>query len=168
MNSPKFVLSIKRNVDNLCSNKKAGMLTSILLEFMRYCLVGGTAFIIDFAVLYVTRTYVFFALGTMGILLATTCGFVSGLTFNYIFSLIFVFKDIDENVKKHKIHSFVVFAIIGISGLCITELFMFTGVKLLGNNFYLFVKIITAGFVLVWNYIARKILIFKGVRHAAK
>jgi putative flippase GtrA len=159
---------MKRNDNNLYSNKKSGMVASILPEFMRYSLVSGAALIIDFTVLYVTRTYIFFAMDTTGILLATTCGFVSGLAFNYIFSLIFVFKEIDENVKKHKVHSFIVFAIIGISGLCITELFMFIGVKLLGNYFYLIIKIITAGFVLFWNYIARKILIFKGVHHAVK
>jgi putative flippase GtrA len=167
MNTLKLPLPIKNNSNSLPDNEKTRILVSTFFEFMRYCLVGGGAFIIDFAVLYITRTYIFFALSAAGILFATTCGFVCGLIFNFIFSLFFVFKQ-NKNAKKHKIHSFVIFTIIGISGLCITELLMFAGVKLLGNDFYLFVKIITAGFVLIWNYIARKVLIFKGVRYGTK
>jgi hypothetical protein len=39
---------------------------------------------------------------------------------------------------------------------------MYTGIRLAGSPFYLVVKVVTAGVVLLWNYIARKLLVFKG------
>jgi putative flippase GtrA len=143
-------------------------LRQIFHEFFRYLLVGGTAFIIDLLILYLSKTLLFSHLGHTGILLATALGFTAGLVFNYIFSLLYVFKQIDENAKRRKIHSFVLFAIIGIMGLLITELCMYTGVYLFGQKWYLIVKIIAAGIVLLWNYFGRKIFIFKGAGYAER
>jgi len=134
----------------------------LFYEFFRYVLVGGIAFIIDFGVLYLSKTFFFSNMGHTGILLAAALGFTSGLVFNYIFSLLFVFKQIDENVKRRKIRSFVLFVIIGIIGLIITELCMYAGLNLFGQKWYLIVKIFTAGIVFLWNYTGRKVLIFKG------
>jgi putative flippase GtrA len=107
-------------------------------------------------------------LATFGILLATACGFIIGLVFNYVFSFIFVFKQIDEKAQKHKIRSFVIFTVIGVIGLWLTELFMYAGIKLFGQTVYLIIKIVTAIVVLLWNYIARKMFIFKGVQYGTK
>jgi len=141
-----------------CLNKQ------IFYEFSRYVLVGGLAFGLDFAVLYLAKTFLFPHLGSAGILLAAALGFTAGLVFNYIFSLIFVFKHIDEKAKRHKFRSFALFALIGVIGLLLTELCMYAGVSLFGPEWYLFVKIFTAGIVLLWNYLGRKILIFKGAK----
>jgi putative flippase GtrA len=134
----------------------------LIYEFLRYILVGGLAFIVDFGILYLSKTFLFSALGYSGILLATALGFIAGLVLNYILSFAFVFKQINEKAKQHKIRSFVLFTIIGIIGLLITELCMFAGISLFGQKWYLIIKIITAGIVLMWNYITRKILIFRG------
>jgi putative flippase GtrA len=136
----------------------------LIYEFLRYVLVGGIAFLVDFGVLYLSKTLFFPRLGQTGILLAAALGFTAGLIFNYIFSLFFVFKQIDENARRRKIRSFVLFVIIGIIGLLITELCMYAGVNLFGQKWYLIVKIFTAGIVLIWNYTGRKVLIFKGAK----
>jgi len=136
----------------------------LIHEFLRYVLVGGIAFLVDFGVLYLSKTLLFPRLGQTGILLAAAFGFTAGLIFNYIFSLFFVFKQIDENARRRKTRSFVLFVLIGIIGLLITELCMFTGVNLFGQKWYLIVKICTAGIVLIWNYTGRKVLIFKGAK----
>jgi putative flippase GtrA len=138
----------------------------LIYEFLRYVLVGGLAFLVDFGVLYLSKTLFFSRMGHTGILLAAALGFTSGLVFNYIFSLLFVFKQIDENAKRRKIRSFFLFAIIGIIGLFITELCMYAGVILFGQKWYLIVKIFTAGIVLLWNYAGRKVLIFNGAGYA--
>ena len=135
---------------------------AVFYEFLRYVLVGGSAFVIDIGILYLARTYLFQSLATTGILLATACGFIAGLVYNYTLSIIFVFKNAVETAKAHKIRSFVVFTVIGIIGLVLTELMMFAGVRIAGERFYLAVKIVTAGVVLLWNYIARKVFVFKG------
>jgi putative flippase GtrA len=134
----------------------------LLQEFLRYVLVGGIAFIVDFGVLYLSKTLFFSRMGHTGILLAAALGFTAGLVFNYIFSLLFVFKQIDENAKRRKVRSFILFVIIGLLGLLITELCMYAGITLFGQKWYLIIKIFTAGIVLLWNYAGRKVLIFKG------
>jgi putative flippase GtrA len=138
----------------------------VLPEFLRYVLVGGLAFIIDFGVLHLSKTLFFSHLEHVGILLAAALGFTAGLVFNFIFSLLFVFKQRAENAKRHKIRSFALFAIIGLIGLLITEFCMYAGVCLFGAEWYLIVKMFTAGIVLIWNYVARKVLIFKGAGYA--
>jgi len=135
----------------------------ITFEFFRYVLVGGSAFLIDIGTLFLVQTYLLFTWGAAGVLISTAIGFIAGLIFNYIFSNLFVFKKIDKKVKKHPVRSFTIFTIIGIIGLGLTEIGMFAGIKLLGLDYYLFVKIFTAAIVLLWNYIARKVFIFKRI-----
>jgi putative flippase GtrA len=127
--------------------------------------VGGLAFIVDFGILYLSKTFILSTLEEIGIFLATALGFIAGLIFNYIFSLIFVFKQSNKTAKQHKVRSFTLFALIGIIGLLITELCMFAGISLFGPKWYLIIKTITAGIVLMWNYTVRKALIFKGKKH---
>ena len=145
--------------------KKPGLCTRyspLIHEFFRYVLVGGFAFIVDFSILYLSYTFLFLAMEKTGILIATALGFIVGLVINFILSFVFVFKQIDEKARRNKIRSFTVFTVIGIVGLFITEICMLTGIYLLGQEWYLLIKVIIAGIVLMWNYIARKILIFKG------
>jgi putative flippase GtrA len=105
-------------------------------------------------------------MGDWGVLCATALGFLAGLIYNYILSTVFVFKKIDENAKKHRARSFIMFAAIGIIGLGLTELCMYAGIRLFGRQYYLVIKTLTAALVLMWNYIARKMLIFKGEVYA--
>lgn len=130
-------------------------------EIMRYLVVGGTAFLIDTGVLYLTKTFLFENLGETGILLATALGFTAGLTYNYILSILFVFKKASEKVKGKQLRSFLIFAVIGIIGLGLTEGGMYVGIHLFGSFYYLVIKVFVAAIVLIWNYIGRKILIFK-------
>ncbi|MFT8341816.1 MAG: GtrA family protein [Clostridium beijerinckii] len=135
-------------------NKKA-----ILQEFIRYVFIGGTAFFIDILILYFFKTRIFFKLGSIGIYISTALGFMSGLIFNYIFSITFVFKTAKEQNKGKNIFSFLLFWVIGVIGLFLTEAGMYAGVEVLNVN-YLLTKVIVATLVLLWNYVARKVLIF--------
>jgi putative flippase GtrA len=134
----------------------------ITFEFFRYLLVGGSAFIIDAGTLYLVQTYLLYSWGAVGILVSTAIGFIVGLIYNYILSNLFVFKKIDDKVKKHPIRSFTIFSIIGIIGLLLTEIGMYAGIILIGQKYYMFIKVVVAAIVLLWNYIARKVFIFKG------
>ena len=132
----------------------------IIKEFIRYLLVGGTAFIVDFTLLYLFKTYVFYNMAVTGVYISTALGFVGGLIYNYVLSLLYVFESAKENHKGKDIRSFIIFTIIGVVGLILTELGMYVGVELFAIN-YLIVKVFVAGVVLIWNYGIRKILIFK-------
>lgn len=130
-------------------------------EFMRYGLVGGLAFLIDTGTLIACKELLFSAQGETGTYIATAIGFITGLIFNYIFSIIFVFKNGKEKVKGKQAQSFLIFAVIGAIGLILTELGMLLGITLIGDANYIAIKVVVAALVLFWNYIARKATIFK-------
>ena len=132
-------------------------------EFLRYLVVGGTAFLIDYATLYLLSHFVFRSMGDFGIYLATAIGFVAGLTYNYILSLIWVFQCAKERRQGRSVGGFALFALIGIIGLLLTEGGMYVGFQLLQIH-YMIVKLFVAAIVLLWNYGARKLLIFRDVR----
>ena len=133
---------------------------ALVKEFARYLVVGGSAFLVDYGVLYLTKTYLFQSLGDTGVYLATALGFLAGLIYNYILSLIWVFQSAKTQNKGKTIGAFVVFAVIGVIGLLLTEGGMYIGYQLLGIN-YLIVKLFVAAVVLLWNYGARKVILFR-------
>ena len=135
-------------------------LKALIKEFSRYLVVGGTAFLVDFGVLTLTKTFIFKELGETGTLIATACGFIAGLVYNYILSIIFVFEKSKEKVKGKQIKSFLVFAVIGVIGLGLTMFGMHIGINIFGDKNYPYIKVFVAGVVLIWNYVGRKIFIF--------
>ncbi|WHH60319.1 GtrA family protein [Petroclostridium sp. X23] len=125
-------------------------LHTLFFEFMRYCAVGGIAFICDYSILYVLTEFI-----GVYYLISTFAGFTVGILINYILSQKWVFK----NVKIHGFRPFFTFLIIGIVGLGITEICMWLGVEAANMN-YMVIKVLTTAIVLLWNYTARKTLIF--------
>lgn len=132
----------------------------IVREFGRYLLVGGTAFAVDMVLLYFTKNFVFYHFAQKGVYYATAVGFIGGLIYNYFLSLFFVFESAKTKNKGKSLGAFMLFAMIGVAGLLITELGMYVGIEVMSLH-YLFVKIIVAGLVFVWNFGIRKILIFQ-------
>ena len=135
-------------------------LKGLLFEFIRYCIVGGLAFLVDIGLLNLFDKLILPELGGWRIYIATAVGFCGGLVFNYFFSLFFVFNSARHTKIGRSAGAFVIFTIIGLIGLGLTELGMWVGHGLLGFNENI-VKIIVAGIVLLWNYLGRKVLIFK-------
>jgi putative flippase GtrA len=135
-------------------------LRPLFYEFFRYCLVGGAAFLVDAGTLTLFQEVVLPELGGCRLYIATAAGFIAGLIFNYIFSILFVFKNTKSKKAGRSMGAFAVFALIGAVGFGLTELGMYAGTALLGLH-YLLVKIIVTAVVLLWNYVGRKILIFK-------
>ncbi len=141
--------------------QKKSELIKLIKEFMRYLVVGGTAFLVDLGILTLTKNFIFYSLGETGTLIATACGFIAGLIYNYILSIFFVFEKSKEKVKGKQLKSFLVFAIIGVIGLGLTMLGMHIGITIFGDKYYAIIKVFVAGVVLIWNYVGRKILIFR-------
>lgn len=147
----------------------------LIKEFLRYVLVGGIAFVVDFGVFALFRELVFGgADSTAAITVSTAAGFIMGLAVNYVLSMLMVFRSEKQQEQGKNVRAVLIFAVVGIIGLGLTELLQWLGEKVilqteLGKAFnsLIFdtgvyaVKIVVAGIVLIWNYVGRKIFVFK-------
>ena len=149
----------------------------LFLEIIRFLIVGGVATIVDYITAYLF--YHFFLPPTLigktwSLIVSTALGFCVGLAVNWLLSVSFVFKQVKDKKKSSSATSFIKFAIIGILGLVLTEIGMLLFVKCL-PSFSLFGsatflgeewkwwtgKVIMTLIVLAFNYLGRKIFIFK-------
>ena len=145
-------------------------------EIFRYLLVGGLATIFDYAAWYVFFTWVLptSLVGEVwAVIISTAMGFLVGLLVNWVLSLTFVFKQVKNKEEAKSSKSFLIFTIVGLIGLAITEVgmlianvlptFSFLGfAQFLGHEWkWWFTKVTMTCIVLVWNYVGRKVLIFK-------
>lgn len=131
-------------IQKILSNKK------LMKQIIRFGVVGGAAFLIDYLTLIFFKEVVGFS-----ILISTAIGFTISVVFNYIASIKWVF---DVNEEKSKSKNFILFIVFSIIGLLLTEVIMWIGCDLL-NISYLFVKIVATGIVMVFNFITRKIFL---------
>ena len=154
----------------------------LLAEIFRFLLVGGGATVVDYLVFWLFDGVIFpvispnanGGLQTLYLTLATALGFCAGLTVNWILSVRFVFRNVTNEAEVRTKKSFLVFTVIGVIGLVITEVGMLGLVAVL-PEFALFktttfmgvtwakwlAKAIMTAIVLVWNYVGRKLFVFK-------
>ena len=145
-------------------------------EIFRFLLVGGTATVFDYAI-----TYLFFHFilpeSLVGFFLATTFsvifGFTCGLLINWFLSVYFVFRAVKNKAESSSKKAFLIFTLIGVIGLGITWLGMllvdvlpafqiFGAENFLGEPWkWWMMKVVMTCIVLVWNYVGRKLLVFK-------
>lgn len=127
------------------------MNNNLIKQILKFGIVGGIAFVIDYALLYVCTEYL-----NIYVLYSSIISFSISVIFNYIMSIKWVF---DVNHKQtHK--DFTIFIIFSIIGLGINQLIMYLGIERL-HIYYMLVKIASTGIVMVYNFITRKIFIEK-------
>lgn len=124
-------------------------------QFLRYLVTGGLAFVVDFG-LFALCLYVF----DWHYLLANLVGLVAGLVLNYTLSIFWVFTACKRTFEKKKVAEFTLFALVGFAGVGINQLLMYAMVDGVGLDEMLS-KIIAAVLVLMWNFGARKLMLFK-------
>lgn len=123
-----------------------------LLQLGRYVLVGGSAFLVDFG------AYCWLEYMGLHYLLAGVLSFIAGFLFNFLVSRWMIFRQsAASRVNVHEIIS--VFAI-SLIGLALTEGLLFVGTDFLSMDFRVS-KIAASIIVLFWNYIARKVFVYK-------
>lgn len=145
-------------------------------EVFRFLLVGGLATVVDYLV-----STLFYAVvlppeligQTWALIISTALGFGVGLIINWFLSLIFVFKAIRDKKQASSKKSFLIYLLICVIGLAISILGMqlvkvipafslFGIADFLGSPWkWWMMKCIMTLIVLVWNYIGRKLFVFK-------
>lgn len=135
---------------------------SLIGQFVRYLFTGGIAFVLDFG-LFALCLYIF----ELHYLLANFVGLVVGLIVNYYISVAWVFSACKRSLENKKAVEFGIFAIVGIIGVGINQLCMFLMIGCLEYQEMLS-KMAAAVIVLLWNFGARKLLLFKSSADSKK
>ena len=136
-----------------------------LYEFLRYAVVGGISAVADMAVNYVALFYMFGATkdDTGMVILSVALGFVVGLLLNFFLSNVFVFTTEAQQKQGKTMRAFLIFAAVGLIGLLLSELLTVLGVLIIGDEgiFYIILSCFVKGIVLIWNYVGRKIFVYR-------
>lgn len=129
--------------------------SSLMGQFVRYLVTGGLAFVVDFG-LYALCLYKF----DWFYLLANLVGLVAGLVINYIMSIAWVFSECKRVLEDRKTAEFTIFAVVGFLGVGINELLM---LLMVGGFKWdeMISKMAAAVLVLMWNFGARKLMLFR-------
>ncbi|MBI2287000.1 MAG: GtrA family protein [Nitrosomonadales bacterium] len=120
-------------------------------QFFRYFVVGGVAFVVDFALLYLLTEF-----AKLYYLFSASVAFMVGIAVNYTLSVTWVF---DHRSVNNRMHEFAIFAIIGILGLAFNAALMWIFTELVGFH-YLVSKMVATALIFLFNFGARKALLF--------
>ncbi len=150
-------------------------------EIVRFLAVGGTATLVDYFLFWLLDGVLLPLVGKgegwqiFSLVLATGVGFCVGLLVNWVLSVKFVFLEVRDKEEARSKKSFALFSVIGVIGLLITEagililvsiipaFSLFGSTELWGTTWAKWLsRAIMTAIVLVWNYLGRKILVFKG------
>ncbi|MBG0809594.1 GtrA family protein [Methylosinus sp. H3A] len=141
------------------STRRVFAAARLLRDLIAYGLASGAALALDYGLLLLCQK-------TLGLpyLVAAAIGFSGGLALVYALSVAIVFRD-RRSVRPAS--EFSVFFAIGLAGLLLTEALMFIFVGRLGFD-PAFAKIPTAGCVFLFNFTARRALLFSAPTSTAK
>ena len=124
-----------------------------MVQFFRYAFVGGIASVADWGALWLLERWGIYYL------LAAVFAFFVGLGVNFALSKALVFAG--ERARVGGVGEFAGYAAIGAVGLGMTIGLMALMTEGLGL-FFMVSKIIATAVVLAWNFLARKIFLYKG------
>jgi len=122
----------------------------LMRQIIRFSVVGGTAFLIDYGFLYVFTEFC-----GINYLISSAMSFTISVIYNYILSVHWVF-DVGEDHSKSQ--DFVVFIVLSVIGLGINQLMMWLLVEK-ATMWYMLAKIFATAVVMVYNFITRKIFL---------
>ena len=131
------------------SNFKFNM---FLQEYYKYIIAGIFVTVVDFSVLIFLTEYCNFYH-----MYSAAMAFVMASILHYYLSVSFVFKN---RIFHKKGFEFLIFFIIGLLGLIFFLVFFYLFTDVIGV-YYIFSKIFASGISFTFNFLARKILLFR-------
>lgn len=126
------------------------MMKKIINQILKFGVVGGIAFVIDYGLLFIL-TEIFH----IHYLLSGTISFSVSVIFNYVLSVLWVF---DIKKKRDTKKEFVMFLVLSVIGLGVNQLIMWVLVDKMAL-YYMLAKIVATVVVMVYNFITRKIFL---------
>lgn len=120
-------------------------------EFIRYTLASAIALLVDLLTLYALTEWF-----GAHYLISASAGFVLGAVIAYILSIYWCFSHRSCNDTRVE---FLLFVIIGLSGLLLNNMMMWALTDLVGI-YYMYSKFFTTGAVFLFNYTMRRKLLF--------
>lgn len=118
-------------------------------HFVRYLLVGGTTFVIDFALLFMLHSK-----ASVGIAVATTISYWVSITYNFVLNRYWTFDAREkESLKRHVATYFLL--------LVLNYIFAVAFVSIMSHHInYIFAKAIAVLIQMIWTYPVYKKVIF--------
>ena len=120
-------------------------------EVFKYLVAGGLAFATDFTVLYLATEH----LG-LHYLLSNVLGYCCGFVVTYLLNTRWVFK---HRRFAERGQEFGLFVLIVLTGLALNEMIMAALVSF-GGVYYLWAKVFATLLVMVFNFLAKKFILF--------
>ena len=133
----------------------------ILGQFLRYFVTGGLAFVVDFGA-FALALYYF----EIHYLIANLIGLAVGNVVNYLLTVGWVFSTEKRTMRDHVFLEVLVFVLISLLGMGLNEFLMYVFVGRFALQEMLS-KVVAAIIVLLWNFFARKFILFKPVKRTA-
>lgn len=162
-------------------------MNKLLKQILKFGLVGGISFVIDFCVYTLVIKLAGDRLPGVDVIIAGTAGFIVSVVFNYIASMAYVFERKEDADRTQEFIIFIALSIVGLllnnallwlyaSVICATGgLFynihggLYNMLSNFGITFFastdelvkIFAKIFATAFVMVYNFISRKMILEK-------
>lgn len=130
-------------------------------QFLRYFVTGGLAFVVDFGA-FALALYYF----DIHYLIANLIGLMAGNVVNYLLTVGWVFSTEKRKMEKHVFLEVVIFVLISLVGMGLNELLMYVFVDMLTIQ-EMVSKVLAAIIVLLYNFLARKFILFKSGKKKA-
>ncbi len=117
-----------------------------IMEIIRFCLVGGLSFLLDYSILFALTEY-----AGVYYLYSSAISFSISVVFNYWLCVVYVFKGAQKQTKKQAI----IFFSTGVIGLGLNQFCMWFFVAVAGIH-YMLAKIFATAIVTIWNYVTKR------------
>lgn len=122
----------------------------ITVQLFKYFWVSLTAAVADFSLFILLFEWI-----GVQYIISNTVAFSAGLVVNYVFSIKFVFR----NESSRSVSEFLIFSIIGLVGLAISNASLFVAIEAMGLGGGVS-KLFSLCATFFWNFFARKLILF--------
>lgn len=119
------------------------------MEVIRFCIVGGLSFLVDYSLLYALTEW-----AGIYYLYSSAISFGVSVVFNYWLCVAYVFKGAGKQTARQA----TIFFVTGVIGLALNQLCMWFFVDVAGLH-YMLAKIFATAIVTIWNYFTKRMAI---------